>query len=67
MLACGAASRARVTIAGAFHILRSMEEPRIVKAGDVLCIAAGTPHGLSAVNGLMELSIHTPRGAGTTP
>lgn len=42
-------------------------QSREVKAGDVLYIAAGTPHGFSAVNGLVVLSIHTPPGAKPAP
>jgi len=33
-----------------------------VKVGDVMFIAAGTPHWFSAVNGLVVLSIHTQPG-----
>ncbi len=34
-------------------------EARAVKAGDVMFIAAGTPHSFSAVDRLVVLSIHT--------
>jgi mannose-6-phosphate isomerase-like protein (cupin superfamily) len=38
-------------------------QTRTVSAGDVLFVAAGTPHAFSAVEKLVVLSIHTPPAA----